>query len=211
MAQQYERESIYTIRGGREGAKIFQALPEPQRQQFRVIQGHVPFGLYGYQTAPVHYITMLRHPVQRVISSYFWILRQPKNNHHSIVNRMTLEEFAMSDLDVAVNQQTRFISGEINYNNAQALETAISNLEFNFAAFGIQDFFQESLLLFSKRFGWKIPPYSNMVANQTESTRVDQSHPVWPTIEERNRHDMELYTRAREKFLAILKESNATQ
>ena len=43
----------------------------------RVFSGHMAFGLHEYIPGPCVYVTMLRHPIDRIASYYDWVLRHP--------------------------------------------------------------------------------------------------------------------------------------
>ena len=45
--------------------------------QVKVLMGHEGFGFHNLFSAPTTYITMLREPVERVISHYYDVLSQP--------------------------------------------------------------------------------------------------------------------------------------
>ena len=48
--------------------EIFLNLPEQPRSKIRVLEGHLQFGLHEHLSVPVDYVTMLRDPVDRIIS-----------------------------------------------------------------------------------------------------------------------------------------------
>ena len=52
-------------------------LSEEQRRSVRVLIGHVAYDACAQVAAPVDVITMLRDPVQRIISLYYYIRRRP--------------------------------------------------------------------------------------------------------------------------------------
>lgn len=50
----------------------YYALPKHRRQSLRLLRGHIPFGIHEV-IGPVDYVTMLRDPIERVISCYEYI------------------------------------------------------------------------------------------------------------------------------------------
>ena len=50
-----------------------QCMEEEPRRQLRVCRGHFPFGLHRIVNGPYTYVTILRHPVDRMISHYHYV------------------------------------------------------------------------------------------------------------------------------------------
>ena len=69
---QYNPLSIFTIDPHRIRATVdrFKTLSEQRRRQLRVVRGHMPYGIHKFLPQGGTYITMLREPVARVLSSY---------------------------------------------------------------------------------------------------------------------------------------------
>lgn len=115
--EKYEPATIFTIDGNRfkESVREFKRLPEEQRKRIRVLKGHMYFGLHEFLPRPSSYITILRDPIERVISAYYHILQNPTQGAHKVVTsqRMSLAEFVRTGVcKMANNGQTRFLSGE---------------------------------------------------------------------------------------------------
>src|ERR1051325_3091753 len=94
--------------------KEFIELPPERRERIRLLKGHMPYGLHKYLSVPATYITMLRDPVDRVVSHYYFVRRSPGVGHHSEVSsgRMGLDDFVRERASIgANNDQTRLISG----------------------------------------------------------------------------------------------------
>src|ERR1700746_2327298 len=72
IEQEYNPFRIYTIEGGRIEWSIdhLKKLSENRRVDLEVVKGHMSFGLHEYLLRPATYITFLRDPVERCISSY---------------------------------------------------------------------------------------------------------------------------------------------
>ncbi|NEO03330.1 MAG: sulfotransferase family protein, partial [Moorea sp. SIO3I7] len=74
--RQYKSEYIFEV-NCRESRNELIRMSEVQKSKIKVIRGHMEFGWHEFIAQPCTYITMLRDPVERVISFYFYILRQP--------------------------------------------------------------------------------------------------------------------------------------
>src|SRR5688500_10091025 len=80
VARQYPEEAVYTIRYENREARHFAALPEDRRRAVRMIVGHKPSGFDRDLGVEADYLTLLRHPVERVVSYYHWIVAHPGND-----------------------------------------------------------------------------------------------------------------------------------
>ncbi len=68
-------------------------------ERIRYVAGHVPFGVHRMFDRPAKYITVLRHPVERVISLFYF--RMQINEHFLKDGRtITFEEYVESRGDI---------------------------------------------------------------------------------------------------------------
>src|SRR5678815_616084 len=74
---QYKRTSIFTR--AYISMDEFKILPEAHREKIRVLRGHMHFGVHEYLPQSSIYITILRNPIDRVISHYYMVLRSSNN------------------------------------------------------------------------------------------------------------------------------------
>jgi hypothetical protein len=166
---------------------------EEKWEQIKCINGHILFGIHQYlSNRPYVYYTMLRDPVEHVISEYYYILREPHNMAHDKVKNMSFEEFITSDefKGRTSNRQTCFISGE----RKNDLSHAKENLSQYFSVVGITEMFDESVFLMGKELGWKGVSYKkkkNVTQNRPKSDEFPKH--VIEIIKENNELDIELY------------------
>jgi hypothetical protein len=98
------------IYGDNEGETLrrFLALPQRDRDMLHLAYGHMPYGLHRFVRQRCHYVVFLRHPVDRVISAYYFVKRVPEHPlHNRLKDGMTLRQFAC--LDENNNVQTRWL------------------------------------------------------------------------------------------------------
>ncbi len=173
-------------------------LTPEQRRTLRVVIGHVPFDTASQLASPVDVITMLRQPVDRVVSFYYYFLRRPR--HETLVAGKSLEEFAASGFPGICNQQVRQIAGR----HEPDLATAKHNLAREVAAFGIAERFDESLVLMKRAVGWGDIYYRrlNVTANRPALRDIPRS--AIARIERENELDLELYDFAVREFQAVI-------
>ena len=233
IERQFAPEATFTISGSDSpgGIKEFIALPPEQREKIRLVKGHMPYGLHKLLSVPATYITMLRDPVDRIISQYYFVLKTPAHYLHKEVTRarMSLADFVESGMTTEVaNDQTRLISGVEKVNTrlldgderrtlranqepvtADILEIAKRNLREHFAAVGLFTSFDESLLLFKRVLGWSNIYYvrRNVTGARPEKRQVPRE--ARALIEKYNEMDVELYQYARAGFEEKIREQGA--
>lgn len=188
----------------------FKSLTPDQQNNYQLVVGHMSYGLHEYiaPSRSYRYFTMMRDPVERVLSLYYFIRRNPGHYlHEAIVGEdLTIPEFLnFQDLYLARNGQTRFLCGldVMPYYgpvDEQSLALAKSHIEKNILVTGLTEFFDESLLLFKHVFGWKRINYSKQNVTYNRAQQEDLPGEFLAAIRAHNNLDMELYHFAREKF-----------
>src|SRR5207249_5331452 len=53
------------------------ALDETELDRLELVAGHVPYGVHEFLRRPVTYVTLLREPVERVVSHYWFVRTEP--------------------------------------------------------------------------------------------------------------------------------------
>jgi hypothetical protein len=181
----------------------FQDLPEVNDQKFnglvklRAISGHKPFGIHNLlPVTNFHYITLLREPIERVISFYYHVFGRTEHSIESLISCKQSIEFD--------NLQVRMLSGvgwkvPYGYCSCNMLEQAKYNL-LHYYIFGLQSRFAESLEIFSKHLGWSQIQIvaENVGINKPEICNINQQ--TLHLIAEQNLLDIELYQFAKQLF-----------
>jgi hypothetical protein len=215
IERQYPPASIYSFGAdAHDSVEAFKKLSEEQRSEIRVLKGHMAFGLHSYLAQPSTYITLMRHPVERTLSYYHFILRNPAHYLHDEVTsqkmslRQVLEDNMTPDLD---NGQARLLSGFWNdiptgQCTDDLLMAAKANLKDYFKVVGLAERFDESFLLMRRAFGWDYVFYSK--ENVTQNRPGQETHPAETVevIEKYNRQDMALYQYAQKLFASSIKQ-----
>ena len=197
--RQYAADEVLQIKGGIGKAQV-PGLDD--RSAVRVVTGHVHYGVHRNLPGRSTYITMLREPVDRVLSLYRYIVTSPDHPLHDQLADIDPLAFASGSLDVEEieNGQTRQIAGVTQGSpDSNSLAVAKRNLAERFVAFGIVERFDESVILFKRRLRWKMPYY--IPKNVTESMTTTESDPeAVEVIRTRNTLDAELYRFASNLF-----------
>ncbi|QIZ72498.1 sulfotransferase family 2 domain-containing protein [Oxynema aestuarii] len=215
ITRQYKSESVFQTNpvNIRESKNKLIKMSESDKENFKVIKGHMEFGWHEFIPQEFTYITMLRDPVERVISLYYYILKNPRHYLYNIVteNRMSLRDLLSSRISAQLsNGQTRILSGREELVQkplavfeecpAEWLDSAKQNLDKYFVTFGLTEKFDESLILFKQILGWKIPFYTSKNVNKHRLFKSEFSVQDIILIEEYNRLDIELYKYAKKLF-----------
>jgi hypothetical protein len=185
--------------------------PKERLAKMKLFKGHMPFGLHRFIPQPTTYITVLRDPINRTISEYYYGRHR---RTHPIVDRdakrLSLEEYLAK---VPYNNpQTKAIAGvDLPYQyhfytalpshhfysgpcTAETLETAKANLSRHFSLVGLTERFEETLALAKVLFGWKIPYYTSIRQGPKRPKKEDVSPQQRALIAEYHKFDMDLYS-----------------
>lgn len=199
---QYDPRTIYTVDPYQIRATVqrLRTLSEERRRRLRVVRGHLIFGVHEYLPQGGTYITMLRDPVARFLSSYHFIRRRPL---HPLHRKLRAKGVGVEDfLQLTArrqNLQTKMLAGVpyVGPCDETTLAAAKENMARSFRVAGISERFQESLLLIAASFGWKIPYYENRKVSKTRPT-IDSG--MVELIRENNRYDIKLYNFGLQRF-----------
>lgn len=184
-----------------------QSLPLSKQRQIKLVYGHGTFGLHHHWQQPITYMTFLRDPVERVISSYYYIWRTPKHFVYEPVTTqdMSLSEYVSSGLDKTIdNRSVRIFAEELDVAYGECtremLDKAKEVVENQIAVVGFAHRFDESILLMKESFGWRWPYYQkhNVTPNRPEQEEL--SPQVLQEIRALNHLDIELYQFAEQLF-----------
>ena len=223
VSRQYPKSSVCTLNSAnidtsiREGMDKFKNRSEQERLHLRCLKGHMSFGLHEYMLGPATYFTFLRHPVDRIISLYYWVLTAPRNPLYSKVvsTSMTLEEFVTSGISSELdNGQTRLLTGVKRVDSvyghepisSDMLELVKQNIKNRFAVVGLIERFDESLVLLRRRFGWGNILYVKRRVARARPSLAEISSKTIELIKRHHELDIELYQFASQRFEAQIRQ-----
>jgi len=213
---QYPRAPRFSFSGNfAADRRRWDALPADKQARIRLFTGHAPIetGIPAADT-DIDIVTMLREPVERV-KSLCQHVSEGKSAH--LLDKFPPEAF---DLDAFLdsgneglsNLQTKML---INTGKAaspdllqsmtadEARARALHNLRERVTCYGIQELFDESLVQFQQRFGWRTPCYASSNRKRPDKAlRFEQRH--LERIAEMNRVDLAVYAAARQALVERL-------
>jgi len=178
--------------------------------EYAAYSGHVPFGLDAVIGRPVRPFTVLRHPVDRVVSSYYFVLTAPGHRRRSYIldGVRNLEEYVTRSPVAAFvnNGVARFVGGDATDGWPPAterhLEQGLDRIRSGAITVGLHDRFAESLALFRRAFGWRTPvlEHANPTARRVAVEALDPD--TVAVVEAHNAFDLALYAAGQEVFTA---------
>ncbi len=196
IARNYGRGEVLHLHGT---DSALRELDDDARRRLKAVMGHWRFGLHELLPQPATYITMLREPVDRIVSMYYYVLREKKHRMHEQVagSGMTLEEYVRLPVGELDNGQTRLISGAQgvapNACGPELLARAKENLSRHYSVVGLKERFDDSLVLMREALGWRQVPFEKRHVARSRPSKEEVPRDILSVIEERNRLDEELY------------------
>jgi len=161
-------------------------LPNEINKSTKIIHGHIRSDKYDMFYPDADFITWLRHPVERVLSHYFYSL------HMLETSRIEVSEEYGANLPLEV-----FIENP-EHQNIMSKFIHDKNIE-NFKFIGITEDYDESLKIFRKVFDLKTSPLRYEITNKTPNKKQPLKE-IRKKIEILNEKDMILYEKAIQKY-----------
>jgi hypothetical protein len=176
----------------------------------RYASGHMPLGVHRVLERPTKYITLVRHPVERIVS-FFFFQAEDEDCYLKDGRPLTFEEYIESRADVQLyDYQVRVLSGSPNLDveipgrdqyqpGAQVerhhLDRAKKNIEDLFLAAAPIERLAELGLLIRLVYGWPMRRLQTEYKNLTKSRPRRNEIParLVRIMEECNPYDMELH------------------
>ncbi len=182
---------------------------------FRFLRGHVAFEIGKVLPRPLRIVTMLRDPIERTLSNYEMMRRQPGDPWHLVVKDMSIGEFVASPLTrhLFENTQTRLFGSTWDIQRITDITAEKERIPADLLAVakdrlagcdfvGLTERFQESLDLLTYTFGWfpRSDIESRNVAPVGRLQRDELAPKVLHQLEDRVHLDLELYRFAETLF-----------
>ena len=199
-----------------------------EKTNIRLCFGHMDFGMHDTIGKEYKYATILRDPIERIISHYYYVKRQPKHHLYNQAfkqNNFSLAEYVENGLSTELNNgQVRILIGAGGFHKnvhtkyqipvgeckPWMLQEAKSNIEKHFALCGLQEYFDESLILMKKEFHWKWNiGYVSQNITQARKKASELDDKTLKIISDANALDIELYHWVKTIFLAKMESESS--
>ncbi len=213
LERYYDKDEIFAV--GYDKNNVWnihelETMPTQRKKEINLIRGHLHVGVHKHFEEDFRYITFIRHPVRRTISFYNYVKRIPNHRLYEQVKDMSLLECItqVKDHDV-INGQVNRLCG-FTGDEDKMLEQTFKNIDKHFDLIGLQEYYDESLILLQHKLDWQNVQYErqNVTLNK-KNTITDE---MIAEITKMNRLDLILYEKVKEKFLEELNQiSNLEQ
>jgi hypothetical protein len=216
----YPINSVFEFRVRNHEIQVNEFVNKPfrERQDLKAIIGHMPFGMHEYfPQSSRSYFTMLRHPVERALSNYYWILKTPGHRLHDFLvkNKVSLEGFILEDINPSLNNgYIKYIGNLDNETlvDATLYERVLKRIEEHFVLVGITERFDESILLLQDRLNWnKLPCYKPLNTTGSRLKKEEIGGDILDAIRLKNSYDLMLYNAMNDKLTESIEEFGKTR
>jgi hypothetical protein len=208
IEKQYPPENLVHLKGKpyiRDTIETFIHAPDEEKTNIRLLTGHIHYGIHAYLPQNATYFSLLRNPTDRIVSDYYYILRTPTHPRYNIMtqNKMSIKDYIDAGF-VTANAQTKILAGMMFQNETdctqKTLDTAIQNIEKDFAVVGLTERFDETLLLFKNAFGWDNISYvkRNVTKNRPKVSELNSVD--LEALNRLNEFDNQLYDYVKRRF-----------
>ena len=205
-------DRIYNIEGSiNERINDFQQTSEDSRSQYELVQGHMSFGLHQFFPQESEYFAIMRDPLDRAVSDYYFLRTNTHHHLHKEVSGMSMASYMQSNMTSQLsNGQTRLLSGDckdkqigipsVRKLDFSDLEKAKHNIQNHFLFVGLQERFDETLLVLRRKYGWGYPFYVASNINRQRPTLDNLSSADKTIVQNQNELDFALYEFVKENF-----------
>lgn len=209
ISRQYLRKTQFVLtHDAQSDDQRYSQIPQCIKDDFILFTGHAPISSGNVDADNAVIITLLRDPISRVKSFCQYVSEGKcaylKDSYPP--ERFDLDAFLDSGVSELSNLQAKMLISDRNYtlfdqlNEHEAGKLALKNLFEKISLFGIQEYFDESLLHFMSALNWRIPLYvSQNKQNKKRLIQFDNRH--FEKIESLNQADMFVYNCAKEHFV----------
>lgn len=188
-----------------------------KNQKIQIISGHFSYGIHEYIERPYRYITILRNPIELVISLYDYIKSIPLHQYYHLVVDKSLHEFiSEQQFDIFTsNLQSKLLGLAAVFPHFPALHNEVGvedavfpdqasvqqHLRRHFACIGVMEKYRECLQPMRDALGWKRSPKLYKENSNPNRTSVDTlERGIIEKIARKNSLDTQLYLMVVERW-----------
>ncbi|MEM9706501.1 MAG: sulfotransferase family 2 domain-containing protein [Pseudomonadota bacterium] len=178
------------------------SMSAEKKAELKVVVGHIDYGVHKYFDRPCRYFSMVRHPIERIISSFQHVMRNNEVLAKKCSSLLRFYEISPKRLFLD-NFQTRMYSGQQPARGEcthEMLWTAIENIEKHFDAVVTNEEYNRSVAVLGKLYGWPTTEYKKLNVTPDRQPRDSYSAYEIEYIEKWNQLDLALYDYVSSRF-----------
>jgi len=187
-------------------------IPHDDRERMALVEGHMYYGVHELLPRPCVYMTMLRNPLERVLSYYSHIRERTDHHLHEAARGLSLAECIRRGLTVELdNFMVRAMTSLANTGvpfggvTREMLTEAKTHLD-GIAFLGLSERFDESLARFREMLGWRGEDVPRVNVTKSRLRAEELSESDLALVREANAFDHELYDHATRLYESRLRE-----
>lgn len=221
IERQYKRRQVLMLyntyyRKPLDSITQIESYARKSRAGYHMIVGHFGYGVNAGLGNQYRYISMVRDPVQRVISNYLHMKRTPKAPLFDQLQKISFEQYLLDGLWPDANDgQVRRLCGVENEGNIVGFGKtsedmflkAVEAIERSFFCVALTEQFDRSLLLLQRILGWSNIHYVKRNISYEREAFSPSSNEI-DIIRELNKYDTKLYSFVSQKFDAQCEQFN---
>lgn len=213
LARQYDNIfDIFQFKNYDKRKKDLRLMPQRDQRKIELIRGHQYFGIHKELLQGCVYFTLLRHPVDRVISAYQNFRKTKDSPNYWWAKAYTLElALEYKKFSEFNNYYTRVLANirpdEVKYGEVENkhYQQARDNLREHFL-FAPSEQYDEMLVYLYHKLKWRKVPYYSRANSVKKKDRIEVDEETKRMIRRLNHYDLELYYYAKAEFAERVKE-----
>lgn len=183
----------------------FRALSSSKREEFHIVRGIVDYSISSHTSQDAKYMTIVRDPVERLVSHYKYVTRTPTHYLYSaaVDANLSLQDYILSDLspELLDGQARQILANE--YHPELSEEEVVRILKTRFDFIGTTKSIPDAIAWVSATFGRPLPvsvQQKNVSPGSAAKTELDSS--IREAVGQRNRVDGFIYNHALREMAA---------
>ncbi len=210
MKRQYPITQYKHFDGTKEAITYLRNAPPRDLLKLQCLCGHaVHYGMHEFIPKPYTYVGIIRDPIERCISQYYFYKTDPGTFHHEEINKnnLSLEDFLPALGNHMLKTHLGLFHPRRENPTSQDLKEVCAIIERDFSLQGTTELFDETLYMMGKTLGWP-EHFFWIMSNKGKARPKREEVPerVLKKIKEANILEYEFYTFCKERFQNTLQQ-----